>query len=78
MVVSYKLDPRSGSLKDSDLFRRFFICMNYESRKINSSQKRIGLYLQYGIIEGYDSKETVYLSYFDSDPLEPRYYMFGK
>jgi hypothetical protein len=37
-----------------------------------------GLYIQYGIIQGYDSKETVHLSYFDQDPLELRYYMFGR
>jgi hypothetical protein len=37
-----------------------------------------GLFIQYGIIEGYDSKETVHMSYFDENPLEPRFYMFGR
>ncbi len=37
-----------------------------------------GLFIQYGIVEDYDSKETVYMSFFDDAPLEPRYYMFGK
>lgn len=99
LVVKHKLDTTSGSLKDNDLFRRFFICMNYEIRKLPklSNDKRnshysqnkdfyfkyeqeleqTGLYIQYGIIQGYDSKETVHLSYFDKDPLELRYYMFG-
>ncbi len=36
-----------------------------------------GLFIQYGIIDGYDSTETVHLSYFDPNPLELRYYMFG-
>jgi hypothetical protein len=89
LVVRYKLDPNSGSLKDADLFRRFFICMNYESRKpdekVGYSKKRkgsafesYGLFIQYGIIQGFDSKETVQLGFFDENPLEPRYYMFGK
>ncbi|CAF0786869.1 unnamed protein product [Brachionus calyciflorus] len=73
LVVKYSLDARSGSLKNPDLFRRFFICINYEKRNDNI----IGLYMQYGIIDGYDSREKVHLSYFDSKPLEPRYYMFG-
>lgn len=72
IVVKYRLDPRSGSLKNSDLFRRFFICFNYETRKT-----QIGLYIQYGIIEGNESREKVHLTYFDSYPIEPRYYMFG-
>jgi hypothetical protein len=97
--VKHKLDANSGSLKDADLFRRFFICMNYEIRKMNSTRKRqsksetpnkefyfkneeeidqTGLYIQYGIIQGYDSKEHVHLSYFDKEPLELRYYMFGR
>lgn len=38
----------------------------------------LGLFIQYGIIEGYDSDEIVHLSYFDENPLEPRYYMFGR
>ena len=36
-----------------------------------------GLFIQYGIIDGYDSAETVHLTYFDPNPLELRYYMFG-
>ncbi len=36
-----------------------------------------GLLIQYGIIDGYDSVETVHLTYFDTNPLELRYYMFG-
>lgn len=75
-MVKYKLDPNSGSLKDPDLFRRFFICMNYESR-FNGSNQTIGLFIQYGIFQGYESKQIVHLSYFDDSPLEPRYYMFG-
>lgn len=100
LVVKHKFDTNAGSLKDPDLFRRFFICMNYEIRKVKSYKKRnekeeytqnkdfyfkneqeidqTGLYIQYGIIQGYDSKETVHLSYFDQDPLELRYYMFGR
>ncbi len=93
LVVRYKIDPNAGSLKDPDLFRRFFICMNYESRNSNEQDaikkkrnvlfsnrnfEKYGLFFQYGIIEGYDSKETVKLSFFDENPLEPRYYMFGK
>ena len=90
LVVRYKLDPDSGSLKDSDLFRRFFICINYESRSLPDSKEEkrsyirdenletYGLFIQYGIVQGYDSKEIVHLSFFDETPLEPRYYMFGK
>ena len=37
-----------------------------------------GLYIQYGIVKGYESQGEVQLSYFDEDPLEPRYYMFGR
>ena len=78
-MVKYKLDSNSGSLKDSDLFRRFFICMNYETRQIkDNSETKTGLYIQYGIVQGYDSKEFVHLSYFDESPLEIRYYMFGR
>lgn len=72
-------------MKDGDLFRRFFICMNYETRPENLNvssneklNKKLGLYIQYGIIEGQDSNEFVYLSYFDENPLETRYYMFGR
>ncbi len=107
------MDPSVGSLKDSNLFRRFFVCMNYETRDIpvkensNSSNSRfefetssntskieansfysnlignftkrvVGLYIQYGTIEGYNSDQIVHLSYFDPEPLEPRYYMFGR
>ena len=32
LVVKYKLDYNAGSLKDAELFRGFFICMNYEDR----------------------------------------------
>lgn len=38
---------------------------------------QLGLNIQYGTIDGYDSKEQVHLSYFDQNPLELRYYMFG-
>jgi hypothetical protein len=38
----------------------------------------VGLYIQYGIIQGYESTEVVKLAYFDDTPLEPRYYMFGR
>jgi len=31
-VVKYNLSPGAGSLKDKDLFRRFFVCFNYEAR----------------------------------------------
>lgn len=102
-VVKYNLNSKAGSLKDTDLFRRFFICVNYEVRvketpekkfqkrhdnKVNDedsfffkNEKKIeqtGLYIQYGIIDGYDSSEFVHLNYFDENPLELRYYMFGR
>ena len=78
-MVKYNLNPRSGSLKDNDLFRRFFVCMNYESRSTaNSKRNQTGLYIQYGIVDGYDSNEIVHLSYFDASPIELRYYMFGR
>jgi hypothetical protein len=105
LVVKYKLDSTAGSLKDDDLFRRFFVCINYEiaindtlevyenyadkndneilfdsiSKNKNTKESKItGLYLQYGIVHGYDSKQVVHLSYFDEAPLEPRFYMFGR
>lgn len=85
MVVKYRIDSNAGSLRDPDLFRRFFVCMNYESRK-NVDNKlqasvnfdKVGVFIQYGIVQGYDSREVVKLSYFDENPLEPRFYMFGK
>ena len=89
-MVKYNLNPRSGSLKDNDLFRRFFVCMNYETRSNNGEKKdpyysrneskrnQTGLYIQYGIVDGFDSNEIVHLSYFDENPIELRYYMFGR
>ena len=77
IVVTYKLDASIGSLKDEDLFRRFFICMNFEWRETAKSQRVLGLYIQYGVIEGYDAHPVVHLAYFDESPLEPRFYMFG-
>ena len=44
---------------------------------LNTIKFYLGIYIQYGIIEGQHSKETVHLNYFDQNPLEPRYYMFG-
>ena len=91
-MIKYTLDSNAGSLKDSDLFRRFFICMNYERHRKTGANNassdslyykpeedidQMGLYIQYGTIGGYDSKELVHLSYFDPNPLELRYYMFG-
>lgn len=69
------MDPNSGSLKDNDLFRRFFVCFNYENS--DEDQLKKGLYIQYGIVQGHDSHRKVHLSYFDPKPIEPRYYMFG-
>jgi hypothetical protein len=37
-----------------------------------------GLVIEYGIINGYGSSGEIKLSYFDQDPFEPRYYMFGR
>ena len=46
-------------------------------RQLNKDRFTTGLYIQYGIVKGYDAKGEVQLSYFDTEPLEPRYYMFG-
>lgn len=83
-MVKYRLEPTAGSLKDDNLFRRFFICMNFESREMSSinnkqeNRSNVGVYLQFGIVQGYDSIETIKLAYFDQEPLDVRYYMFGR
>lgn len=115
MVVDYRLEAQSGSLKDGKLFRRFFVCFNYErlaesdsslktfkdykhnrivknstedhrsfkkysgssNNEYRSDDERYGLFIQYGIVQDYESKGTVHLSYLDRNPLELRYYMFG-
>lgn len=83
-MVKYRLEPTAGSLKDDNLFRRFFICMNFESREMSSinnkqeNRSNVGVYLQFGIVQGYDSIETIKLAYFDQEPLDVRFYMFGR
>ena len=42
LVVKYKLDSSSGSLKDANLFRRFFVCMNFEARNDSNNQNEQG------------------------------------
>ena len=54
------------------------IASNNSFYKKGNSNQLIGLNIQYGIIQGYESKEVVHLSYFDQQPIEPRYYMFGR
>jgi hypothetical protein len=65
--------------------------LNYEKIKIdpqsistknttgNGTEKDevIGLYIQYGIQIDSDETSHLYLSYFDTNPLDPAYYSFG-
>jgi hypothetical protein len=66
----------AGTTGNEDIYQNFFICLNYESRKMAGSNI-FGLYIQYGI--QIDSEETshLYMSYFDPSSLDPVYYSFG-
>jgi hypothetical protein len=69
-------DSAAGTTGDENLYQNFFICLSYESRKVGNATRK-GLFIQYGIYV--DSEETghLYLSYFDTSPLDPAFYSFG-
>ena len=69
-------DSAAGSTGDDSLYQNFFVCLNYEIRKVQNIS-RSGLYIQYGIYVDSDETGHLYLSYFDTDPLDPAFYSFG-
>jgi hypothetical protein len=73
---SYEANFYDSSNNSSDIYRNSFYTNKNTTTK--NLKQVVGLYIQYGIIQGYDSDEIVHLSYFDENPLEPRYYMFGR
>ncbi len=70
-------DSAAGTTGNKDIYQNFFVCLNYESRKNKNGQLNQGLYVQYGLQIDSDETLHLYLSYFDSQPLEPVYYSFG-
>ena len=69
-------DSAAGTTGDENLYQNFFICLNYEIRKLHNSTVK-GLFIQYGIYVDADETGHLYLSYFDNEPLEPAFYSFG-
>lgn len=69
-------DAAAGTTGDKYLYQNFFICLSYETRKISNSTSN-GLFIQYGIYVDADETGHLYLSYFDTEPLEPAFYSFG-
>ena len=69
-------DSAAGTTGDKNIYQNFFICFNYEYRKLNGNLT-FGLYIQYGIQIDSDETSHLYLSYFDTEPLDPMYYSFG-
>ncbi len=71
-------DSAAGTTGDKNIYQNFFICLNYEKRKLENTQEyAFGLYIQYGIQIDSDETSHLYLSYFDTKPLDPVYYSFG-
>ncbi len=69
-------DSSAGTNGDKDIYQNYFICLNYETRKVEN-KIIYGLFIQYGI--QIDSEEIIhlYLNFFDNNPLDPTYYSFG-
>jgi hypothetical protein len=70
-------DSAAGTTGDKNIYQNFFICLNYEKRKLDGLNSTHGLYIQYGIQIDSDETSHLYLSYFDIEPLDPMYYSFG-
>ena len=78
-------DSAAGTTGDKNIYQNFFICLNYEKRRLDSvdptnntaTTTSHGLYIQYGIQIDSDETSHLYLSYFDTEPLDPMYYSFG-
>jgi hypothetical protein len=70
-------DSAAGTTGNEDIYQNFFICLNYETRKIGDKANSVGLYIQYGIQIDSDETSHLYMSYFDLAPLDPVYYSFG-
>lgn len=69
-------ESTAGSTGDENLYQNFFICLNYEVRRLDGKNLR-GLSIQYGIHIDSNELGHLYLSYFDIDPLDPSFYSFG-
>ncbi len=70
-------DSAAGTTGNENIYQNFFICLNYETRKIEKDTISSGLYIQYGIQIDSDETSHLYMSFFDSRPLDPVYYSFG-
>lgn len=70
-------DSSAGTTGDANIYQNFFLCLNYEWRRVNNGNLTRGLYIQYGIQVNSDEISHLYLSYFDTAPLDPIYYSFG-
>lgn len=76
MAILLNEDSAAGTTGDKNIYQNFFICLNYEKRVLNGNST-LGLYIQYGIQIDSDETSHLYLSFFDTEPLDPTYYSFG-
>jgi len=70
-------DSAAGTTGNKNIYQNFFVCFNYEERKLSSGDTTRGLFIQYGIQISSNEISHLYLSYFDTKPLDPIYYSFG-
>lgn len=76
MALLLNEDSGAGTSGNKNIYQNFFICLNYERRKIDN-QTVTGLYFQYGIQVESAQNSRLYLNYFDANPLDPVFYSFG-
>ncbi len=70
-------DSAAGTTGNKNIYQNFFVCLNYEERKLATGGTTRGLFIQYGIQISSNEISHLYLSYFDNKPLDPIYYSFG-
>jgi len=76
MALLLNEDSGAGTSGNKNIYQNYFICLNYERRKINN-RHITGLYFQYGIQVESIHDSRLYLNFFDANPLDPVFYSFG-
>ena len=76
LPLLFNEDSAAGITGNKNMYQNFFVCLNYEEGHIGTNVVR-GLLIQYGIQISSNEISHLYLSYFDTMPLDPIYYSFG-
>jgi hypothetical protein len=58
--------------------KNYFVDEQKLKETLSKKKYTTGLFIQYGVVRGFEAQEDVKLAFYDENPLEPRYYMFGR